>query len=65
MKEAANVKAGKKTIEIVRCVECTWLYLHDGFAGTCENRFGLNSRVSPQDYCSRGKRREQVSEQTD
>lgn len=66
MMEAANVKAGKKTEDIVRCGECVWLYLHDGHTGVCENRFGLNGVVKPDDYCSKGKKREkQIPERTD
>lgn len=51
--------------KIVKCDECMWLYLKDWHTGVCENRFGLNGRVKPEDYCSKGKRREagkQVSE---
>ena len=51
--------------KIVTCKECLFCYLKDGHTGTCDNRWGMNGTVKPGDYCSRGKKREQVSERKD
>ena len=51
--------------EVVKCSECMWLYLKDWHSGVCENRFGLNGVVKPGDYCSKGKKREQVPKRTE
>lgn len=51
--------------EVVTCKECLFCYLKDGHTGTCDNRWGMNGTVKPGDYCSRGKKREQVPERKD
>lgn len=44
--------------EIVTCKDCTFCYIKDMTIGTCDNRWGMNGTVRPDDYCSRGRKRD-------
>ena len=50
-------------INVVHCRDCFWCYIKDMNIGECENRYGLIGVIKPGDFCSRGKRREQVLQQ--
>ena len=44
-------------VEVVRCKDCQWLGIKDFVYGYCR-RNGLDGIVKPDDYCSRGQRKE-------
>ena len=41
----------------MKCKDCKFLFLLDYCVGICEKYNGLNGRISPEDYCSRGETR--------
>ena len=54
---AENVKdqLDKDEVEIVRCKDCKYLMFSDCYGECKRNHLGI---VRPDDYCSRGKRKE-------
>ena len=55
-----NIEKTSEQKSVVECGECFWCYIKDLTVGVCENRWGMNGSVKPDDYCSRGRKREQV-----
>ena len=48
--------------EVPMCRECFWYYQE---LRRCENTQGIGGAVQPWDYCSKGKKNEQVQERED
>lgn len=48
----------EETREVTRCADCIHCYIKDMTIGTCDNRWGMNGTVRPDDYCSRGRKRD-------
>lgn len=54
--------------KIVKCEECKWAkQVKDIFFSclTCENQKGLNRAVAINDYCSEGKKKEELGDEDD
>ena len=50
----------------VTCSRCVWYHEMEFFGRTvmiCENRMGLNTVVEPNDYCSKGRRKEVLNDE--